>query len=95
MAILSFLIPAPFPGGCCLTCNMDFDPNLVISYDSVETNVTFSFANVYYKRCVLLFKAYIHIKSQTYRGGWVVVGGCHSPEVFHQAVLEMFIIIII
>lgn len=44
------LIPAPFPGGCCLTCNMEFDPNLVISYDRVETNVTFAYANVYYKR---------------------------------------------
>ena len=43
---------APFPGGCCLTCNMELDPNIVISYDAVETNITFSFANVYYGRSV-------------------------------------------
>ncbi|XP_073245734.1 transmembrane 7 superfamily member 3-like isoform X2 [Porites lutea] len=40
----------PFPGGCCLTCAMEFDPNIVVSHDSVETNITFSFANVYYGR---------------------------------------------
>ncbi|XP_066027730.1 transmembrane 7 superfamily member 3 isoform X2 [Pocillopora verrucosa] len=45
-----YVYGAPFPGGCCLTCNMEFDPNLVISYDRVETNVTFAYANVYYKR---------------------------------------------
>ncbi|KAL9955299.1 hypothetical protein ACROYT_G036604 [Oculina patagonica] len=45
-----YLNGAPFPGGCCLTCNMEFDTNIVISYDAVETNITFSFANVYYGR---------------------------------------------
>jgi len=29
---------------------MEFDPNIVLSHDSVETNITFAFANVYYKR---------------------------------------------
>jgi len=52
MFSLLFLLVAPFPGGCCLTCNMELDPNIVISYDAVETNVTFSFANVYYGRSV-------------------------------------------
>ena len=51
--LFSILFSAPFPGGCCLTCNMEFDPNIVISYDAVETNVTFSFANVYYGRSVI------------------------------------------
>ena len=31
---------------------MEFDPNIIVSYDSIETNITFSFANVYYGRCV-------------------------------------------
>lgn len=48
--VVPYTIGAPFPGGCCLTCNMEFDPDIVISYDAVETNVTFSFANVYYER---------------------------------------------
>lgn len=41
---------APFPGACCLTCSMEFDPNIAISSNSLETNITFAFANVYYGR---------------------------------------------
>lgn len=64
--VVSCLISAPFPGGCCLTCNMEFDPNIIISYDSVETNVTFSFANVYYGRCAIsYFNHAIHLLLQS------------------------------
>ena len=41
---------APFPGACCLTCSMEFDPKVVLNYTSVETIIVFSFANVFYKR---------------------------------------------
>ena len=51
---MSIALSVPFPGGCCLTCAMEFDPNIVVSHDSVETNITFSFANVYYGRWVLI-----------------------------------------
>jgi len=41
---------APFPGACCLTCSTEFDPNIAISSNYLETNMTFAFANVYYGR---------------------------------------------
>ncbi|EDO32654.1 predicted protein, partial [Nematostella vectensis] len=40
----------PFPGGCCLTCNMDVDPNIKLKYTSAKTTLTFSFANVFFRR---------------------------------------------
>lgn len=40
---------------------MEFDPDIVISYDAVETNVTFSFANVYYERSVIFHILNKHI----------------------------------
>ncbi|XP_031548831.1 transmembrane 7 superfamily member 3-like [Actinia tenebrosa] len=41
---------APFPGGCCQTCNMELDPNLKVTYDPVKTTIAFYFANVFFGR---------------------------------------------
>ena len=39
---------APIPGGCCLTCSMDMDPNLIItSKQYYKSILSFSLANVY------------------------------------------------
>ena len=32
---------SPVPGACCLTCALEIDPNIHITYDSVKTYVTF------------------------------------------------------
>ncbi|XP_015767407.1 PREDICTED: transmembrane 7 superfamily member 3-like [Acropora digitifera] len=45
---------APFPGACCLTCSTEFDPNIAISSNYLETNMTFAFANVYYGRSFIV-----------------------------------------
>ena len=39
---------APIPGGCCLTCSLEVDPNLIISSKRYYKSIlTFSLANVY------------------------------------------------
>ena len=44
---LSYL-SAPIPGGCCLTCSMETDPNLVITSKQYYKSVlSFALANVY------------------------------------------------
>ena len=38
----------PIPGGCCLTCALENDPNLQISYSKYKTTLRFSRASKYY-----------------------------------------------
>lgn len=40
----------PIPGGCCLTCSLDIDPNLRITYNELRTSVSFSRASKYFDR---------------------------------------------
>ena len=41
-------LSAPIPGGCCLTCTMQMDPNLVItSKQYYKSSLSFPLANVY------------------------------------------------
>ncbi|XP_065191212.1 uncharacterized protein LOC135822387 isoform X2 [Sycon ciliatum] len=38
----------PIPGGCCLTCSLDIDPNLNITYSRYSTSIVFHPANIGY-----------------------------------------------
>ena len=38
----------PIPGGCCLTCGLENDPNLHVSYDRYKTMLRFQRASKYY-----------------------------------------------
>ena len=39
---------APIPGGCCLTCAMEIDPNIELSYDQGKSSLFFHRASQYY-----------------------------------------------
>ena len=46
--IFCHLFLAPVPGGCCLTCTMEIDPNIVITRKQYYKSVlSFSLANIY------------------------------------------------
>ena len=43
-----FILSAPVPGGCCITCSFDDDPNIQVSYDDLRTKIMFQRANIFY-----------------------------------------------
>ncbi|XP_065663953.1 transmembrane 7 superfamily member 3 isoform X2 [Hydra vulgaris] len=46
---IAYKVLSPIPGGCCLTCALNIDPNIHISYDSIQTLLVFERASKSYE----------------------------------------------